>query len=151
MHKEKKVILELSFVGEDDRSRPVYKDQFGRLWKDVGLGDYEKPFLHAAVNNVFDGEPDQPIGKEFVIIKPQERCDMEFQYMMLDRLRSDCDYYLGFGGRNAKVLAEKNERQQIEAMKKLWLSFPEEGKPEWLTWEQILAYEKQMCKDCGMQ
>ena len=146
MDEEKKVRLELSYIGEDSWSRPVYKDQFGCLWKDIGLGDYEQPSLHAAVNNDFDEEPDQPIGREFVIIKPREKCDMRFQYMMLDRLRSDCEYYLGYGGRYAGVLANKDERKQIEAMKALWLSFPDNGKPEWLTWEQILEYEKQMCK-----
>ena len=29
-------------------------------------------------------------------------------------------------------------------MKALWNTFPEDGKPEWLTMEQILNYEKQM-------
>ena len=33
---------------------------------------------------------------------------------------------------------------QIGYMKALWNSFPEDGKPEWLTMEQILNYEKQM-------
>lgn len=29
-------------------------------------------------------------------------------------------------------------------MKGIWNSFPEDGKPEWLTWEQIEAYEAEM-------
>ena len=29
-------------------------------------------------------------------------------------------------------------------MKKLWDSFPEDGKPEWLTMEKILSYEERM-------
>ena len=29
-------------------------------------------------------------------------------------------------------------------MKKIWQSLPADGKPEWLTWEQILEYEKVM-------
>lgn len=29
-------------------------------------------------------------------------------------------------------------------MKKIWESFPDDGKPEWLTWEQILALETDM-------
>ena len=40
-----------------------------------------------------------------------------------------------------------DEKSQIENMKALWNSFPEEDKPEWLTWEDILEYEKQMCKE----
>ena len=30
-------------------------------------------------------------------------------------------------------------------MKKLWLEFDEDKKPEWLTFAQILEYEKQLC------
>jgi hypothetical protein len=32
-------------------------------------------------------------------------------------------------------------------MKAMWLSFSEGEKPEWLTWEKILEYEKQMCAE----
>ena len=34
-----------------------------------------------------------------------------------------------------------------EKVKKLWNEFPDDGKPEWLTWKQILEYEKAMCSD----
>lgn len=64
---------------------------------------------------------------------------------MLDRYRCDCDYYLGYGNRNPDVLPLKNERKLIEEMKRIWLSFSEEEKPKWLTWDQILEYEKAMC------
>lgn len=64
---------------------------------------------------------------------------------MLGRLKSDCEYYLGFGYRNTNRLWTGNEENQIEEMKALWLSFSEAEKPKWLTWEQILDYEKQMC------
>lgn len=71
----------------------------------------------------------------------------KFRYMMLDRMRQDCDYYLGYGNRNASQLWAGDEKSQIENMKALWNSFPEEDTPEWLTWEEILEYEKQMCKE----
>jgi hypothetical protein len=32
-------------------------------------------------------------------------------------------------------------------MKRIWLSFSEDEKPEWLPWEKILQYEKDMCSD----
>ena len=32
-------------------------------------------------------------------------------------------------------------------MKKLYNSFPDDQKPEWLTYEQILDYEKAMIKE----
>ena len=70
--------------------------------------------------------------------------DDEFRYQLLSRLQSDCDYYLGNGGGYAGHLWAKNEAEQIETMKALWNSFSDEGKPEWLTWEQIEHYETDM-------
>lgn len=70
----------------------------------------------------------------------------KFRYMLLDRMRQDCEYYFGNGGMNPKNLCNGDERAQIDEMKDIWNSFPDDGKPEWLTWEQILDYEKRMCK-----
>ena len=70
--------------------------------------------------------------------------DEIFRYMLLDRMRLDCEYYLGDGDHESKYLWEGDEREQIELMKKLWDSFPEDGKPEWLTMEKILSYEERM-------
>ena len=68
-------------------------------------------------------------------------------YMMLSRLQQDCDYFLGYGGRYEPQLWAGSVEGQIAEMKKLWQSFPEQEKPEWLTWEQILDYEKKMKND----
>lgn len=69
--------------------------------------------------------------------------DDKFRYMLLDRMRQDCDYYLGNGNRNAEQLwAVGSVDRQIEYMKALWNSFTE--KPEWLTMEQIEEYERLM-------
>lgn len=65
--------------------------------------------------------------------------------MMLGRLQSDCEYYLGYGRRSLSILSGKDPRHHINRMKELWQEFPEDEKPEWLTWEQILEYEKEMC------
>jgi len=140
------VSLVLKYIGEDDWSRPVYQDQFTHLWKDIELGDGDHASLYSVAGDEFDGEPDMPIKQEFMI----QSADLpektkRFQYQMLDRMRSDCDYYLGYGHRYPSHLSEKSEKEHIEAMKALWLSFPEGEKPEWLTWEQILEYERQMC------
>lgn len=71
----------------------------------------------------------------------------EFRYMMLDRMRADCEYYLGNGGRHTKYLWGENEVDHIANMKALWKSFPEDGKPEWLSYEKIEEYEKKMCPE----
>lgn len=77
-------------------------------------------------------------------LKNEEKESLKFQYQMLARLKSDCDYYLGYGNRNADKLWWKNEKNQIEAMKAIWQSFPEHQKPKWLTWEQIIEYKNAM-------
>ena len=42
--------------------------------------------------------------------------DERFRYMLLDRMRTDCEYYLGNGGRNARDLWAGDEQLQIEYM-----------------------------------
>ena len=137
----------LHYIGTDEWARPVYQDQYGKLWKDVELGDFEIPHLHSAVGNEFDGEPDMPIRKPFKILTDKPKNPYEFQYMMLSRLQSDCEYYLNYGNRCTGRLYYLDEEKQIAAMKKLWNELPDVGKPEWLTWEQILEYEKAMHSD----
>jgi len=67
-----------------------------------------------------------------------------FSYMMLGRLKSDCDYYLGAGMRDSDRLWAKSEVAHISHMRHLWNSFSEAEKPEWLTWDQIIGYERKM-------
>lgn len=73
------------------------------------------------------------------------KSEISYRYQLLSRLRMDCDYYLGYGNRYAPHLWAQNEQDQITSMKQLWESFAEDDKPEWLTWEQILDYERKMC------
>ena len=61
---------------------------------------------------------------------------------MLDRLRADCDYFLGAGGRSEKHLWAGNVHAQIKKMRELYDALPE--KPEWLTAEAIDRYAAQM-------
>ena len=62
--------------------------------------------------------------------------------MLLDRLRADCDYFLGAGGRSEKHLWAGNVHAQIKKMRELYDALPE--KPEWLTTEAIDRYATQM-------
>lgn len=73
--------------------------------------------------------------------------DAKFRYQLLDRMKTDCNYYLGNGNRHDKYLWAGNVTEQIQYMKDLWKSFPDDAKPEWLTWEQICEYEKSMTND----
>ena len=71
--------------------------------------------------------------------------DPKFRYMMLDRLRQDCDYYIRNNFKTGNSLWAKDANAQIAHMKALWKTFPEKDTPEWLTWEDILDYERRMC------
>ena len=68
--------------------------------------------------------------------------DNRHNYMMLSRLKSDCDYYLGYGNRSERSLWADNVDEHIEEMKRLWNNLPKDAKPEWLSMEDILDYEK---------
>lgn len=70
--------------------------------------------------------------------------DLTFRYMLLSHLQLDCEYYLNYGNRNPKSLWAGNEAEQIEFMTKLYDSFKEDEKPEWLTMEKIMEYSKEM-------
>lgn len=70
--------------------------------------------------------------------------DTSFNYQLLDRLRMDCEYYLGAGRGYEKHLWAGNVEAQIEKMKELHTSFNDSEKPEWLSWNDILEYEKKM-------
>jgi N12 class adenine-specific DNA methylase/adenine-specific DNA methylase len=68
--------------------------------------------------------------------------DHSGDYVLLDRLRADCDYFLGAGGRSEKHLWAGNVHAQIKKMRELYDAIPE--KPEWLTAEAIDRYAAQM-------
>ena len=63
-------------------------------------------------------------------------------YFLLSRLKDDCEYFLGAGGRAEKHLWAGNVREQIAKMRELYAALPE--KPEWLTQEDIDRYAQRM-------
>ena len=68
--------------------------------------------------------------------------DEGYPYAMLDRMKSDCEYYLGYSNRSSKYLWAKDPKRHIEIMKAIYNRL--NPKPEWLTIDQINEYEKQM-------
>ena len=63
-------------------------------------------------------------------------------YFLLSRLKADCEYFLGAGGRAEKHLWAGKVREQIAKMRELYDALPE--KPEWLTMEDIDRYAQRM-------
>lgn len=68
----------------------------------------------------------------------------QFRYQMLSRMKSDCDYYLGYGNRNERDLWANSVEKQLDYMQKIYDSFSDDMKPEWLTQEDINRYRKEM-------
>ncbi|MEE0718764.1 MAG: LPD11 domain-containing protein [Oscillospiraceae bacterium] len=135
-----------------------YMEQHGRekdtaLWlaKEYGAGDTSQP-LQISVGN---SEPvilswskvqrrlAQLIHEDHFFTE-QEKPTLEQNpdYRLLDRLRADCEYFLGAGNRADKHLWAGNVRAQIAKMRELYDTLPE--KPEWLTKETIDDYAERM-------
>lgn len=140
--------LTLTFMGYDDFSNPTYKTDAGQVLKDLN-DNIENPCLYTVSGNDIDGEPIGAINnknRKIVIIgrENEPTKDEKFQYMMLSRLKQDCEYYLGNGGRSVKYLWAGSEADQIQEMKIRYNAFADDKKPEWLTWDDILRYENLM-------
>lgn len=71
--------------------------------------------------------------KEWINSRPET-----FRYMLLSRLQSDCDYYLGYGNRYPGSLWAGDEKSQIDYMLFIYNSLS--VKPEWLSREQLIKY-----------
>ena len=145
--------LTLTFIGYDDFSNPTYKTETGRLLKDLN-DNIERPNLYTVSYNDIDGEPSTSINDiekyknlKIVILGRENEPTKEekFRYMMLSRLKQDCEYYLGNGNRSIKYLWAGSEKDQIQEMKDRYNTFSVDKKPEWLTWDDILRYESLMC------
>lgn len=70
--------------------------------------------------------------------------DNKHNYMFLDRLKSDCDYFLGNGNGYLGHLYYKDVDKHIDEMRKIYNSFSEEERPEWISLEDIDHYHEKM-------
>lgn len=132
--------------------RKTFKE---RCWTVVSeIIDREGPGTSAQIEyeelaSKYGEKQDDPVWQEFLTsMELESRSHLlgnpaqKFEYQLLGRLTQDCEYYLGAGGRNKKHLWALDEAEQIQKMKELY-----EGlsvKPEWLTLDEINAYEAQM-------
>jgi len=111
----------VAFIHYDNALRPVYKANGERADKMVEYAGMEGREIKADGGEVENNE---------------------FTYMMLSRLQSDNDYYLSHP--DEENLWAGNVDAQIKEMKRLWNSLPKNDKPEWLSMEDILEYERKM-------
>ncbi len=135
-----------------------YMERHGRekdtaLWlaQEYGAGDTSQP-LQISVGN---SEPVMlswakvqrriaQLIREDQFLTEQEKDVLEHNpdYRLLDRLRADCEYFLGAGNRAEKHLWAGSVYAQIVKMWELYDALPQ--KPEWLTKEAIDDYADRM-------
>ena len=133
---------------------PVYEDENGRLYFDQGnrhgvLELYTGAYRDKEFPKEINGEPYSLYDGTVECDEPFIEHPRKLDYMMLSRYQVDCKYFLGNGNGYEGHLYFHSVERQIEEMKKLWESFKENEKPEWLTMEQILDYEKKMLQKKG--
>lgn len=126
---------------------PCYEDGNGKLYFDENNGTGGLNLYTGAYRDEFGdilGEPDKKVEEEVRCAEPFVRHLRGNDYQMLGRLKQDCEYFLGAGAGNEDVLYYKNVTSHCDAMEKLWGSFSEADKPEWISMEQINEYRTRM-------
>lgn len=97
----------------------------------------------AAIAENAEPTPDiVPVSEETPAQVPEESNSAADDYRLLDRLRSDCEYFLGAGNHEIKHLWAGNIEDQIAKMREVYNRLSE--KPEWLSSEDIDRYEQSM-------
>ena len=128
---------------------PCYEDEKGKLYFDENNGIGGLNLYTGAYRDEFGdilGEPDKKVTEDVRCAEPFARHTRENDYRMLGRLKQDCEYFLGYGAGNEDALYYKNVAAHCDAMEKLWNSFSEADKPEWLSMEDINEYRHVMTK-----
>lgn len=126
---------------------PCYEDENGKLYFDENNGKNGLNLYTGAYRTEWGeicGEPNRRVEEPVECDDPFVRHPREFDYMMLSRYKSDCDYFLGYGNGYEGHLYFKEVNEHCNEMKKLYESFADEDKPEWLTAEQIEEYRVKM-------
>lgn len=143
-------MLKVKYVGFGGYMEvPCYEDENGKLYFDENNGRNGLALYTGAYREECGeicGEPCNRVTEEVICDDPFVRHAREFDYMMLDRMRSDCDYFLGNGNGYEGHLCGGSVEVICDEMEKLWNSFAENEKPEWLSLEQIKEYREQMLK-----
>lgn len=134
--------------GVIDFVKSIGRDDLAEILQNAVAAEQQMTQAQETVQEQAEPAPEAPEPKEN--IQDTEQADTQsatndhaYEYMLLDRLRSDCEYFLGTGetAENNHLWAG-NPEAQIEKMQELYDMLPE--KPEWLTQEDINQYAQQM-------
>lgn len=128
---------------------PCYEDENGKLYFDENDGKNGLDLYTGAYRDECDeicGEPCNRVTESVECDDPFVRHPREMDYMLLDRMKSDCNYFLGNGNGYEGYLWGGSVEVICDEMEKLWNSFADNEKPEWLMLEQIHEYREKMLK-----
>lgn len=127
---------------------PCYEDENGKIYFDLNDGRGELVLFTGAYRHPEDvdicGEPNVEVADPVECDKPFTRHPRERDYMMLSKLQADCNYFLGNGNGYEGHLYYKSVEKHCAEMEKLYNSFADYDKPEWLTLDQIHEYKTNM-------
>lgn len=155
--------LKLTRIGENSNGEIVYKDEnSGKFYLDINHDTKEVPttLYTCSPADDMDGEAGCPVKQKFEIVNPFTERELrekefEFEYMMLSRITQDIQAYIGKTGdatqdkwdcryKNEKQIWGQSIRKCLDKAKELWQKIPEDIKPQWITWEQILQFEQKL-------
>lgn len=127
---------------------PVYKDENEKLYFDLSGGNgeldlYTGAYIHPEDGDI-TGEPCCQVEEDVECESPYVKHPRAFDYQMLGRLKSDCEYFLGNGNGHKDFLYYKDVNKHCDAMLAQYNSFPDDEKPVWLSIEKIENYRKEM-------
>lgn len=126
---------------------PCYEDEKGKILFDMNNGNGKLSLCTGGYRDgdgYICGEPYSEVTEPVECDEPFVRHIREHDYMMLSRYKMDCDYFLGNGNGYEGHLYFKEVNEHCDEMLKLYDSFTDEDKPEWLTAEQIEEYRVKM-------
>ena len=133
----------MNFYTNNATGELLTADEARKQWREEYDGDDATNILHF-------GDQYTPVTGEDAVIADinytiaTHAPNDKYKYMLLDRMKADCEYYLGYGNRCARYLWGLSVGTHIESMLLLYDSFPEEDRPEWLTREEIVGYGQRM-------
>src|SRR5699024_10913013 len=113
-----------------DKMTPEQQKEFKQRLKDLDLLDDDESNLQSAIQSYRNHYIQE---FESYTKKEENNTNLEYNYMLLVRLRSDCEYFLGYGNGSERHLWAGNIDEQIAKMKELYNSFTDDQKPEWIT------------------
>ena len=140
--------MKVKFVGFGGyMETPCYQDENGKLYFDTNDGRNGLCLYTGAWRDECGeicGEPYTMVTEQIECDEPFARHPREYDYMMLSRLEMDCKYFLGYGNGYEGHLYYKEANKHCDEMLKLYESFSESDKPEWITLETIEKYRTAM-------